>query len=273
LRDFTRKSRLARRLHYAASMTARATLGALLIATIAIASTGCGVGSDEAIGVSCAPIVGGNVDAEHVAVVAVLDLAGKLLCSATLVGTSQGRSAFLSAAHCLDFEPTHVAVGSDYGSPEQLLPVAGALTDPAFDHATGSHDFALIRTDEAARDLAPMRLARHGSREVRPGSQVRFVGFGSHGQEAMTSRARHEVLGTVDAVSADSFEYAQAQGGPCLGDSGGPALGVGADADVLLGVTSYGDHGCHSRGTSARIQAAHDFLARELDEPPPACGD
>jgi secreted trypsin-like serine protease len=206
-------------------------------------------------------------------VVAVLDATGKLLCSATLIGTSRGRSAFLSAAHCLDFEPTHVAVGNDYGSPEQLLLVTGALTDPVFDHATGGHDFAVIRTEEAARGLEPVRLARSGSREVQPGRQVRFVGFGGGGEEAVTSRERREVLGTVDAVSADSFEYAQAEGGPCLGDSGGPALGVGADADVLLGVTSFGDHGCRSRGTSARIQAAHDFLASELDEPPPACGD
>jgi hypothetical protein len=240
----------------------------LLSLFIVVFAGGCG-GDYEAPTKACGAIVGGKRDLTHNAVVALTDLEGDLVCSATLVGRIAGNAVFLSAAHCLANSPTHIAVGSDYHSPAASLPIVGEIEHPQFDYATGDYDFVLLVGDNGLDDLAAIEVARKDD-GLSVGSELRFVGFGE--DEAGTQNSlRRAVTGIVDELTPLSLEYEQALGGPCSGDSGGPAIVSRAGHDLLVGVTSFGERGCGSRGTSARVASASEFILAELELPTTEC--
>jgi hypothetical protein len=243
-----------------------------LIAALSTCAVACGGGIDEQlVAGQCESIYLGRPDPYHGAVVALLDNDGALVCTAALVGTARGRAAFLTAAHCLDRVLVEVAVGRDYTSPTDSLGVWTAITHPDFDRSTGRFDVALVLSEQDPAGVSPLRMATDATRDVATGERVRFVGYGSNDSDVPVS-IRQDTLGSVETLTETEFDYSQAEGGPCFGDSGGPALRTDEYGwERIVGVSSYGDHGCRSRGTSARLSAARDFLSAELDPPRPDC--
>jgi hypothetical protein len=75
-----------------------------------------------------------------------------------------------------------------------------------------------------------------------------------------------QVSGTIDTVcpgpdacgdggyiAPQAFDYLQSGGGPCSGDSGGPAFVVRNSTEYVAGVTSYGDQDCTLYGVSTTV--------------------
>jgi hypothetical protein len=230
---------------------------------------GCG-GNGEVAGKACGTIVGGENDLTRSGVVALLNAEGRLVCSATLVGRAADQAVFLSAAHCLRNTPVEIAVGSDFRAPTQSLPIVAEIEHPAFDYATGAYDFVLLVTDQPLHDLLVLETPLGRDDGLSAGSELHFVGFGEDETGDQNSQ-RKEVVGIVDTLTPTSVEYEQELGGPCAGDSGGPAIFSNAGHNVVVAVTSFGAEGCRSRGTSARVVAAREFIDAEIDQPSSDC--
>jgi uncharacterized protein (TIGR03382 family) len=61
-------------------------------------------------------------------------------------------------------------------------------------------------------------------------------------------------------VAGHAFGYLEDPGGPCSGDSGGPAFVTIGGKEYVAGVTSYGDENCQYYGVSTLVSAYEDFI-------------
>ncbi len=68
------------------------------------------------------------------------------------------------------------------------------------------------------------------------------------------------------AFPAKSFFYKQNYGGPCTGDSGGPALLYRGKRFYVAGITSYGDNTCTGYGISTAVQDYYDWILKNVPE-------
>lgn len=57
--------------------------------------------------------------------------------------------------------------------------------------------------------------------------------------------------------------YEQEVGGPCSGDSGGPAFVTRNGKEYVLGITSYGDEECTAYGVSTSVPDYYDWLVKK----------
>lgn len=230
-------------------------------------------GAVEGVQSNCAPIVGGRVDAGDLGVVALLDEGGNLACSGSLIG-DVGGAIVLTAAHCLRDPIAGAVLGSDYTAPERVLPARSQFAHPDFDRHTGAFDLGIVVLDGHVDPATWIALPSTADDGLAAGTRVDFVGYGTT-NSATPNTERREVAGRVDAVTSVSFDYAQDAGGPCSGDSGGPALADVEGRSVLVGVTSSGDETCLVNGTSARVSAGLDFVTAALggEMPLMGCGD
>lgn len=225
-------------------------------------------GAPEPLGSGCSRIVGGAPDGSHGGVVALLDAGGALACSGSLIGHAGG-AVVLTAAHCLENPIAGAAIGSDYAAPEVFLPSLSQFAHPDFDRHTGGFDFGLVVLDGVTDASSWLALPSTTNDELSPGTRVEFVGYGSTAA-VNANTERRAVSGKVARVTPTTFGYGQTQGGPCSGDSGGPALAEVDGRSVLVGVTSSGDESCWVSGVSARVSAAAEFVAAALGGDVPA---
>ena len=210
-------------------------------------------------GKSCARIVGGYRDDAFAAIASLDDVFGEQLCTATLIGSSVREHALLTAAHCLDWPIERVRFGENRQSPTLETAITAVFPHPDFDKASGDYDFAIVLVEEAPAHVLPLPLpsAPDG---LSVGSELVFAGYGdTELQDANTFR--NAVGGRIRSIDELTFDYDQASGGPCDGDSGGPALSALRGVPTVVGVTSYGLGSCWSGGVSGRVSAAMEFLA------------
>ena len=88
------------------------------------------------------------------------------------------------------------------------------------------------------------------------------------GRVSLTGRYCHPVSGYGCVTNYSdyvlmphgSIYYSMKDGGPCHGDSGGPALYTVGGVEYVAGVTSYGDPVCWLYGISAATQDFYDWL-------------
>ena len=226
-------------------------------------------GAPELVQEGCSRIVGGGSDRSHRGVVALLNEDGALACSGSLIGNAGG-PVVLTAAHCLRSPLAGAVIGSDYAAPDVFLPALSQFAHPDFDRRTGDFDFGVVVLDGVTEASSWLSLPS-GSDDLGAGTPVEFVGYGST-EDVNPNTERREVAGTIEQLTPTSFEYAQTEGGPCSGDSGGPALAELAGKSVLVGVTSSGDESCRVSGVSARVSAATDFIAAVLGGDAPSSG-
>jgi len=219
---------------------------------------GCATGESEELGPKTiqAPIINGNLDTTHQAVVAVF--LGMGACSGTIIHRNGGNAWVLTAAHCVTPSPPQlVAQGDDHDNPDATYPVADYAYHPAYTQAGGIFDFAVVRITGATASTPVIPAQTPAEDNLAVGTQVRHVGYGITWHPNGYTSERHETTNTLNGLASYYFDYLQPTSGPCSGDSGGPALTVGG-AERVAGVISGGDQTCSQYGVSGRVSSVYD---------------
>ncbi len=221
-------------------------------------------------------IIGGELPDEpmHAAVVSLHQRADdswstSIFCSGTLIA----ERVVLTAAHCLDMGTRRTVVPVP---PEKLAIYVGdnpttdpnpvayfvseALIHPLYDKIQIRNDIALIRLVQAPGvtpvPALPQSLGLTSSDE---GATINFAGFGQ--DEYNHYDQKLQVDGILEEIYTDQqIYYAQLDGGPCFGDSGGPAFIKRGQVPYVAGITSYGDATCSQYGVSTRPDAFQGWI-------------
>lgn len=250
-------------------MKRRTVLGSLLLLSAGATLAGCDVYPDSGPGLDEEFIVGGEPDSGDPAVVAFVPVnnEGNILglCTATLI---QPR-VVVTAAHCVDpavtgLEPGTFAMAAYFGSD---LTVA---EDPAFVEVRFASEIAIHPDwdpDTLANDIALALLAEPSTvapaainltaLEPLVGQSVRLVGFGQVGGQPGVdgSGLKRQTSTSLSDLDATRIAFADPEHNTCFGDSGGPAFMTIEGAEVLVGVTSFGDQLCEQFGVDTRVDA------------------
>ena len=233
------------------------------------------------------PIHGGSTADEphHDATVSIhYSSSSSIFCSGTLIAPD----VVLTAAHCVSSGGSYRVYFGD--NPVQdpsprFVTVSEVQRHPEYSSAALTSDIALVRLAEAVNDIAPVPPLPEslGLTQADLGVlPVNFAGFGR--TENGTFDQKLQVDGTVEALGCDvsgcsgtptaleiatQFSYTQPAGGPCNGDSGGPAFVERGDDIYVAGITSYGGacSGGTGWGASTRVDAFESFIAEFVGDP------
>ena len=237
---------------------------------------------EEPTSTAASPIINGNVDTTHQAVVAIILQSGNEggLCSGTIVKTDPTSHIgwVLTAAHCVDdLPPYYVFQGNDFAAQSGVLryEVLDFAADPGYEKTTVSspHDFAVVRIIGVDATTPVIPIAG-GTDTLGVGSDVESVGYGrttliATGADESNTK-RHNVDQTIIEINTAQLAYNQAQNGICSGDSGGPVLVTIGGTQKVAGVHSYVSGDCNGNSVSGRVSLALSFINTQLAKTPPA---
>ncbi len=233
----------------------------------------------ESDGSASQPIVGGELDAEHHAVVALTLTRADgrhAVCSGTVIAKRDGVGYVLTAAHCVQGTVDHVYVATDWrdcspaGDPTKCeasyQPIAWEA-HPGYDPSHGYvNDFAIV-TFAGATDGTAVTPASSDDDGLVAGSSVTLSGFGRTyagvDDPSVFQTARHAVDVSVAEVTHEFLRFDAATGRTaCFGDSGGPALGGATASRAVVGVASTADETCEHVATYGRVGSVYaSFIA------------
>ncbi len=223
------------------------------------------------------PIINGNVDTTHEAVVALYSQDGATggLCSGSIIKVDAERHIgwVLTAGHCVTIAPVFVFQGDDYASASALrYEVVDYAPHPQYDPTdTGSpYDFAMVRIAgvDATTPVLPIVGATDG---LAVGTSVVSVGYGmttlQETNPPTENTVRRNVAKKLSQVGQAQVGYDMATSGICHGDSGGPVLVSSGGVEKVAGVHSYVSGqggGCNGFGVSVRVSSALSFINAQL---------
>lgn len=184
-------------------------------------------------------------------------------CSGTLYRADR----FATAAHCCDgmvAEGLQVSFGKNPVTDRDagFYDVAELHQHPGYNRSTLEGDVCWLRL-VTAPGIEPIPILRSAPKV---GELVNFAGYGQ--TEHGTYNQRLQVDGRISSLTAGKMQYAQRPpppdggmgGGPCFGDSGGPAFVFRDGKPFLAGITSSGDENCTAWGDSTRADAYAEWL-------------
>jgi hypothetical protein len=201
------------------------------------------------------PITNGMTDTGDPAVVALIDDADRVGCTATVIGAHTA----ITAAHCfVDKQPRTLRLffGTAIADGGTITQVADARSHPSFDPATFAHDVAVL-TFRDELPVAPVALDTRTIDASLVGTNFRVVGFGTTTGASGDSGTKRDGTARVSDVQAEEFTAMPNPSQPCRGDSGGPAL---LSTTSIAAVVSRGDGACTDHATYARIDVARAAL-------------
>ena len=223
------------------------------------------------------PIINGQLDTTHDAVVAVLG--NDFSCSGTIIQVAGGQGYVLTAAHCCNpgDEPTFVVIGPDYQTGDGFNVVPGSVArDGCYTDCAGSTDDVCMLRFSGADGSTPVIPAMSPATDALAiNTQVTYVGYGiTSSPPGGFNHKRRFVTKSIGSLDAYFIEYADpGSSGTCEGDSGGPGLVSVGGVEMVAGVTSFGDQDCVALGASIRTSSTYtNFIAPYLADMPPIGG-
>ena len=178
----------------------------------------------------------------------------------------------LTAAHCVvGSPPQFFGVGRKLDNLDDVVRLKQIYTHPDYDPETNLHDISLIELEENIS--APIAFVNRNLDTSAPIPST-LVGYGTtDARGAIGNGRKRSVVVTFNEFSETQMGYDNLGGSACFGDSGGPAYLQRPDgAEVVAGVTSYGDRNCAEFGVYVRVDAyleAIENLTGPLPSPPP----
>ncbi len=203
----------------------------------------------------------------HQAVVLLYDSRTGSMCTGTLITPTW----VLTAAHCLDrVSSMDVYFGNNQNTFYAQRSSAQLIKHPSYSSQSLVADIGLVRLSSAAPNTVtpiPPLPASLAITNNDLNTMLEFVGFGvtetggSGVKLTVDQRLRNQCSSTSQCNISNSpyqlppgtISYGQSGGGPCSGDSGGPAFLWRNNVEYVAGVTSYGDPNCTQYGVSTKV--------------------
>jgi hypothetical protein len=238
--------------------------------------TGCGDPVDIELKHQGRAIINGSLDnnPDHDAVVALTF--GGAMCSGTLISPD----VVLTAAHCAQgYGPSSFTIyfGNSLNS-ATTRQVTEVWVHPGYHSSTITNDIAMLRLSSAPpADITPIPYLPHslGVDQQDVGQPLEYVGFGetetrsvgvkltvNNNLDWICTQSGGCTVGSGYHASENTICGDQTPGGPCHGDSGGPAFVTRNGQEYVAGITSYGDQYCQYFGCSTKVD---EFEAQIAD--------
>jgi secreted trypsin-like serine protease len=242
-------------------MAPRAGTLLLVLVALSVPVAACVNGVPTAL--SRRPIINGQVDEEHSAVVA-LTAWGEQFCTGTVIAPR----AILTAGHCVEesgINPRDMKAffGTTVGGAGSQVSVTAAKVHPQYyirGDGAPMYDVAVLTLAQDA-PVTPMKWQRTPLSDL-SGSLVTLVGYGVTNAQRQTGNGTRRVVDeSVMQMDEMFIYYGGGASGTCQGDSGGPMF---LDVDgtlVLVGITSWGDQSCVQLGGNTRVDVFAGFIA------------
>jgi hypothetical protein len=198
------------------------------------------------VGSAAQAITNGSTDSGDPAVIGLVDDAGQVGCTATVIAPHTA----ITAAHCVvDRVPLGLRAlfGSDVAT-GTLIKISDAAVDPAFDSGTLANDLAVV----TLREESPAGAVAIGPGTGPVGSAVETVGFGTTASTATDGGTKRAGTAMISDVQPTELTATPDPAQPCHGDSGGPMLLGGS----IIAVASRGDTDCSDHAIYTRIDVA-----------------